>query len=76
MMHDDFVKMCSCSYCVKLCALGLKVATQKYGDIICKAKLLFAVADLPAKATLLNCVQYNGKYGCHTCKLEGQQVYT
>ena len=43
--------------------LGLKVTMQKYGDITCRAKLLFAIADLPAKAALLNCVQYNGKYG-------------
>lgn len=44
------------------------------GDVTCKVKILSCIADLPAKAALLNCTQYNGQYGCHTCKHEGQQV--
>jgi len=42
--------------------------TQGLGEVTCKAKLLFPVADFPAKE------QYNGRYGCHYCKLKGTQV--
>lgn len=48
--------------------------TSKYGEVTCKAKLLIIIADLPAKAALLNCNQYNGQYGCATCLHPGQQV--
>lgn len=30
--------------------------------------------DLPAKAIVLNCNQYNGAYGCSTCKHSGRTV--
>ena len=42
--------------------------------VTCKAKLLISVADLPAKASLTNCNQYNGQYGCQSCKQKGDQV--
>ena len=57
---------------VQLC-IGITVATSHSGEIACKAKLL-VVADLPAKASLLNCNQLNGHYGCSTCLHEGRQV--
>ena len=41
---------------------------------ICKAKVLFATFDLPAKAKALNFNQFNGKYGCSVCKQEGLVV--
>jgi hypothetical protein len=47
----------------------------KGGEIVCRARLLFVVADLPAKASLLNIIQFNGKFGCPTCYHEGEQVY-
>ena len=53
---------------------GIKLMTSKYGEVTCKAKLLIIIADLPAKAALLNCNQYNGQYGCATCLHPGQQV--
>ena len=53
---------------------GIRVVTKRYGEVTCRATLLFASADLPAKAALLNCNQYNGQYGCHTCKHKGEQV--
>lgn len=43
-------------------------------DVFCRVKLLMVVADLPAKAAVLNCNQYNGKFGCSTCDHEGKQV--
>ena len=53
--------------------VGVRV---KIGDkeVVCRVKLLMAVADLPAKASILNCNQYNGKFGCSTCEHEGKQV--
>lgn len=39
-----------------------------------KGQLLCAVMDLPAKASLLNIMQYNGEYGCMTCKHPGCMV--
>ena len=39
-----------------------------------KARLFCAVMDLPAKASLLNCIQFNGTYGCSTCKHPGSTV--
>ena len=41
-----------------------------------KAQLLCTVMDLPAKAALLNVIQYNGEYGCTTCKHPGCTVCT
>ena len=32
------------------------------------------VPDLPAKAMLINLKQYNGKFGCSTCKHPGRYV--
>ena len=43
-------------------------------EVTCKARLLFTLADLPAKASLTNMIQFNGKFGCPTCKHEGKQV--
>lgn len=51
----------------KLYLLRIMINMSK-GQKLVKARLLFAVMDLPAKAALLNCNQYNGVYGCLTCK--------
>lgn len=37
-----------------------------------KVKFDFAVADLPAKANLLNIIQFNGRYGCSLCLEPGE----
>ena len=39
-----------------------------------KAVLLAGIFDLPAKASVLNTVQFNGKYGCNYCKDRGMNV--
>lgn len=54
--------------------IGVKVTIEEGKEVICKARLLFALADLPAKASLYNIMQFNGRYGCPTCKHEGEQV--
>lgn len=43
-------------------------------SVTVKGQLLCAIMDLPAKAALLNCNQYNGAFGCSTCKQEGSVV--
>ena len=52
---------------------GVKV-TVRGKEVTCKAWLLFTLADLPAKASLTNMIQFNGKFGCPTCEHEGKQV--
>lgn len=60
---------------VNVCELiGMKIAVTGRGELTCKTHLLFALADLPAKASLINITQCNGKYGCPSCKHEGEQV--
>ncbi len=53
---------------------GVEVTLPDGSKSICKAMLLFAVCDLPAKAALMNCNQFNGKHGCATCTIESEQV--
>lgn len=40
----------------------------------CFVRVLIMVADLPAKAAVLNCNQFNGRYGCSDCEIEGKVV--
>ena len=40
----------------------------------CHIRVLYCVADLPAKALLLHCHQFNGSYGCSECEIKGQVV--
>lgn len=50
--------------------IGVRVSTPA-GEMICKARLLMISADLPARASIVNMKQYNGKYGCLQCEDEG-----
>ena len=56
--------------------IGIQVVAPDGGVCTVKAKLIYAVMDLPAKAAILNCNQYNGEYGCATCKNPGKVVST
>lgn len=38
------------------------------------ARLMCSVMDLPAKALMLNCNQFNSAYGCTVCKYPGRTV--
>ena len=53
---------------------GLEVDVPKEGKRTVRAQLLCVVVDLPAKAAILNCMQYNGEYGCSSCKHPGCSV--
>ena len=52
---------------------GLAFSTPS-GPKVLKARLLFAVFDLPAKAMALNSMQYNGRYGCANCLDHGKRI--
>lgn len=41
------------------------------GKLLVKGKLLATTVDLPAKAMVANCKQFNGKFGCSVCLDEG-----
>ncbi|XP_056462598.1 uncharacterized protein LOC130402460 [Gadus chalcogrammus] len=43
---------------------------------VSKVLTIAGTCDLPAKALVLNSVQYNGKYGCHKCEQPGETVKT
>lgn len=45
---------------------------EKKFDLVFLPILL--VADLPAKASMLNMMQYNGLYGCHLCSMPGKTL--
>ena len=47
---------------------GLTV-TLPNGPVNFKVKLVLATFDLPAKASVLNCKQFNGKFGCTVMRL-------
>ena len=53
---------------------GILISVEDHQQLV-KVKLLCAVMDLPAKAALLNCTQYNGAFGCSTCKHPGSTVH-
>jgi hypothetical protein len=49
----------------QLCSKGLTVKVANGETVRVNVTVLQLVADLPAKAQLLNQIQYNGMYGCH-----------
>jgi len=52
---------------------GLPI-TKPAGPKLLRAKLLFCVFDLPARAAVLNLTQWNGRYSCTYCLDEGTQI--
>ncbi len=58
--------------CLKeLSTVGLKITTPA-GPTTIRGKLVLGVFDLPAKAAVLCCKQFNGKYGCSVCLHPGE----
>lgn len=55
----------------KQLAGGINCYSPERGHFTFKGYLLCATADLPAKALLCNCVQYNGDYSCWKCIQKG-----
>ena len=53
---------------------GFEMPIAGLGHHVVRARLICAVMDLPAKALVLNCNQYNGAFGCSVCKHPGEMV--
>lgn len=54
--------------------LGISVSFPNGEQAICRAALLCAVLDLPARAIVTNFVQYNGYWGCGHCLQKGKTI--
>ena len=61
-------------YMLLILHIGVAVSVKNV-EVICRARLLYALCDLPAKAALFNIIQFNGQYGCPSCNHPGEQVY-
>ena len=51
--------------------LGIAITLQDNSIIECHALLLCSTCDLPAKALVMNMIQFNGFYGCSHCMQKG-----
>lgn len=60
---------------IKLFHIGFKWL-DKPSNIVRISRVLFpiAIADAPARAMLLNFMQFNGSFGCHYCEHSGLSV--
>ena len=68
--------MNNCSLSSHFVYVGLRLTPVGHESFICKVFLLCFTCDLPAKAAVLNVVQYNGFYGCCRCKQKGINTHT
>ena len=56
-----------------LTTVGMEIELPT-GNVTVKAKLVLGIFDLPAKASILSCTQFNGYYGCSVCLHPGKQM--
>lgn len=61
------------SYLNLLSTLGTTIKVAKE-NVVIRAKLVMGIFDLPAKAAVLCCKQYNGEYGCQVCLHPGKRL--
>jgi hypothetical protein len=52
--------------------IGTHIAPKGGEAYVCYATLLSVTCDLPAKALVLNSMQFNGFYGCAHCLQQGE----
>lgn len=58
---------------------SIGVEVQPHGveaPCVIKVYVIAGTFDLPARASVLNCIQFNGKYGCSFCEQPGMTVRT
>ena len=67
--HNDHNSL----FCI-VCGAGVQVSIDENKTATCRVKVLCATIDLPAKAKVLDFVQFNGKFGCTVCKQEGEMI--
>ena len=53
--------------------VGIRMVTQG-GVKVVRARLMTCVFDLVAKVPILNMKQFNGEYGCSTCRHPGKHI--
>ncbi len=53
------------------CHVGVTIMPPDTDPFTCRAALLGCTCDLPARAAVMNVVQFNGFYGCSHCLQEG-----
>ena len=58
----------------RLCSVGLAFTTPNGALTNIRTKVVLGIFDLPAKATVLNAKQFNGKYGCAVCIHPGKRL--
>ena len=51
---------------------SVEMFSPERGTFIRRAFLIASAADLPARALLCNCVQFNGSFSCWSCKQKGE----
>lgn len=56
--------------------LLVQLAEAASEPFVCKVLTIAGKYDLPAKALVLNSVQYNRKFGCQKCEQSGKTVKT
>lgn len=59
---------------ISLC-IGIRISSPGQDTVVCRVALVCSTCDLPAKAMVLNIVQYNGFYGYCSCLQEGTFIY-
>ena len=55
---------------------GVEVKPPLCSSFVSKAILLAGTCDLPAKCLVLNCIQFNGEFGCSKCQEPGITLTT
>jgi hypothetical protein len=82
-LNTLYIQGASCSktitdnYCECLLLLtGYYVQPPGMATHVCHGKVLYIVADLPAKAAIRYCSQFNGEHGCTDCEIKGKSVST
>ena len=58
----------------QLSTTGIEIKLSNSNTVLVKAKLVLGIFDLPAKAAVLCCKQYNGQYGCTVCLHPGKYL--
>jgi len=57
-----------------LTTVGMTIKLSNNSNVTVKVKLVLGIFDLPAKASVLCCKQFNGQYGCSVCYHPGMYM--
>lgn len=73
LLINIFIHAPTCIYMFVLiaCVAGTVVTTLDGESVVCRVALVCATLDLPARAAVLNMIQFNGYWGCCRCLQKG-----